>query len=260
MSATGPISIRRPDVDLGLTGKGALVTGGSRGLGRAVAAALVHEGATVVVLGRDSEALDDAVASTGATGRVIADTTDDAAVRAAVAAAVEQIGRLDVVVNCAAPRSAAAPAPGLAGIDDAELLHHVDTKVLGYARMARAALPHLLLRVGSIVNVGGTRARNTGSVTGSVRNLGVVALSKNLADELGPRGIAVACVHPGYTVTERTRNDEAFLAAATRNALGRPITADEVACLITFLASPRGRLTNGAVVIAAGGDHGGIWA
>lgn len=247
-------------MDLGLAGAGALVTGGNRGIGRAVAATLVREGAAVVLLGRDRDSLRSAAAEVGAAGSVDADTTDDAAVRRAVGSAVAQVGRLDVVVNCAAPRAVPAQAPGLAGLNDADLLRDVDTKVLGYLRVARAAAPHLRERGGAIVNVSGMNARATGSIAGSVRNIGVVALTKNLADELGPDGIAVTCVHPGLTLTERNVDDPGSVDHARQNALATPVSAADVAELVAFLASPRGRLTNGAVITADGGRLGGIWA
>lgn len=247
-------------MDLGLAGAAALVTGGNRGIGRATAAALVREGARVVLLGRDGASLAATAAEIGAAGHVVADTTDDGAVVAAVDRTVALLGGIDVLVNCAAPRADVAPPPGLAGLDDADFLRNLDTKALGYLRTARAAAPHLRERGGAIVNVSGMNARATGNITGSVRNIAVVALTKNLADELGPAGIAVSCVHPGLTVTERTEGDAEYAAVASRNALGRPVTAAEVADVITFLVSPRGRATNGAVVTADGGRPGGLWA
>lgn len=247
-------------MELGLDGHGALVTGGSRGIGKAAAAALVREGARVVLLGRDAAALDAARQETGASGVVVADTSDDAAVRAAVEQAVAVLGRLDVVVNCAAPRAEPGQAPGLDGLDEADLIRNVDIKVLGYLRVVRAAVPHLRERGGAVVNVSGMNARATGYLAGSVRNISVVALSKNLADELGPSGIAVSCVHPGLTLTERNEGDAGYRELASRNALGRAVSAAEVADLIAFLASPRGRLANGAVVTADGGRVGPIWA
>lgn len=248
-------------MDLGLRGAGALVTGGNRGIGRASAAALAREGARVVLLGRDVATLREAVAATGAEAYVVADTTDDAAVRAAVAEAVARLGRLDVVVNCAAPRSAPGAPTTLAELDEDDVLRNVDTKVLGYLRVVRAAAPHLRERGGQVVNVSGTNARVTGNVGGSIRNIGVVALTKNLADELGPDGVTVTCVHPGLTVTERTVGDEAYAAtAAASNALGVAQRAEDVAEVITFLASPLGRVANGAVVTADGGRPGHIWA
>lgn len=246
-------------MDLGLAGAAALVTGGNRGIGRATAAALVREGARVVLLARDAASLAATAAEIGAAGHVVADTTDDVAVVGAVDEAARLLGGLDVLVNCAAPRADRSAPSGLAGLDDADFLRHLDTKALGYLRTARAAVPYLRQRGGAIVNISGMNARSTGNIAGSVRNIAVVALSKNLADELGPAGIAVSCVHPGLTVTERTEGDADYAATAARNSLGRPVTAAEVADVVAFLASPRGRVANGAVVTADGGRPGGVW-
>lgn len=248
-------------MDLGLDGARALITGGNRGIGLATARALAAEGARVVLLGRDLDALQHAAASIGpAATTVSADTTDDEAVRRAVSEAAAQLGGLDLVVNAAAPRATAPLESGLAGLDEADFLLQLNTKALGYARVIRAALPFLLVGGGRVVNVSGTNARATGSIAGSARNIAVVALSKNLADELGPQGVSVVCVHPGMTVTERVAGDQDYLEAAAQNGLGRVVTAEEVASVLTFLASPLGAITNGAVITVDGGRPGPIWA
>lgn len=247
-------------MDLGLTGKGALVTGGNRGIGRASAAALVDEGAHVVLLGRDAASLEEAASQVGAVGYVVADTTDDVAVRAAVAQAHALLGRLDVVVNAAAPRAAAGAPTALEELDESEVLMNLDTKVLGYLRVVRAAAPHLRERGGAVVNISGCNARVTGNTAGSIRNIAVVALTKNLADELGPDGVQVTCVHPGLTVTERNEGDAAYAEKAAENASGRAVGAADVATLVAFLASPRAWVANGDVITADGGRIGHIWA
>jgi len=249
-------------MDLGLSGAGALVTGGSRGIGRAVAVALAAEGARVALLGRDPAALAAAVEVVGpGTVAVRADTTQDEQVRSAVDEAAAALGRLDVVVNCAAPRATPGQTPGLEGVDDEDFLRQVDTKALGYVRVVRAAAPHLRAAGGGrVVNISGMNARATGSIGGSVRNIAVVAITKNLADELGSVGISVTCVHPGLTITDRVSDDAAFRELASGNALGRPVTAGEVAGVITFLTSPRAAVANGSVVSVDGGRPGPIWA
>lgn len=243
-------------MDLRLTGQGALVTGGSRGIGLAVARMLASEGASVAVLSRTRpgpELLPGAVA-------VQADTTVDRAVRAAVEAAASALGRLDIVVNAAAPRATPDQVSGLAGLDDADFLANLDTKALGYARVVRAAAPHLVADGGGrVVNISGMNARLAGSITGSVRNIAVVALTKNLADDLGPQGVSVTCVHPGLTVTDQVADDPAFIHRAAQNASGRAVTADDVARVVTFLSSPLAFATNGAVITLDGGRPGPIW-
>ena len=247
-------------MDLRLAGAAALVTGGNRGIGRASAAALVREGVHVVLLGRDAESLEQAVVDVGAVGCVVADTTDDASVRAAVAETVRLLGRLDVVVNCAAPRALPGAPTALEEFDEDDMLRNVDTKVVGYLRVVRAAAPHLRERGGAVVNISGTNARVTGNVAGSVRNIGVVALTKNLADELGPDGIHVTCIHPGLTVTERNTGDDDYAERAAENSSRRAVSAGDVAELVVFLASPRAWVANGAVITADGGRPGHIWA
>jgi NAD(P)-dependent dehydrogenase (short-subunit alcohol dehydrogenase family) len=248
-------------MDLGLTDAAALVTGGSRGIGLEVARSLAAEGARVALLGRDVDALSRASELVGpGTLTVVADTTDDAAVRASVEQVAGELGGLDVVVNAAAPRAAGGQPTGLAGLDDEDFLRQLDTKALGYARVVRAAAPYLVDGGGRVVNISGMNARATGSITGSVRNIAVVAISKNLADELGPQGVSVTCVHPGLTVTERVAGDPAYAEQASRNGIGRPVTAEDVAEFVTFLASPRAAIANGAVITLDGGRPGPIWA
>jgi NAD(P)-dependent dehydrogenase (short-subunit alcohol dehydrogenase family) len=93
-----------------------------------------------------------------------------------------------------------------------------------------------------------------------VRNIAVVALTKNLADELGRDNIAVTCVHPGFTRTESRTFDAEMLRKAESNALRRVVDASEVATLIAFLASPAATLANGAIITANGGTPGYLWA
>ncbi|MDQ0382073.1 SDR family NAD(P)-dependent oxidoreductase [Amycolatopsis thermophila] len=261
-------------MDLRLNGKRAIVTGGSRGIGFAVAAALTAEGADVAIVARDAEALDRARARIGGnTLAVPADATDDSAVRAAVERTVAGFGGVDILVNAAAqPADPTKPAT-LADLDDDDLRAEIETKVLGYLRFARAAAPHMIAGGwGRIVNISGLNARRTGSPFGSIRNVSVAALTKNLADELGPHGITVTVVHPGLTVTERTPGmvegvarshgvsaAEAETLLGRGSAIGRMVTAEEVADVVTFLASPRSVAITGDAIAAGGGMPGPIF-
>jgi NAD(P)-dependent dehydrogenase (short-subunit alcohol dehydrogenase family) len=248
-------------MDLGLRGARALVTGGSHGIGLAVAKALASEGASIALLSRDEGRLAAAAAQVGPnTVRTAADTADDSAVRSAVESAASSLDGLDVVVNAAAARARTSSAPPLAALDDDDFLRHMDTKALGYVRVVRAAAPYLLDGGGRIVNIGGMNARTTGSITGSVRNIAVAAITKNLADELGPQGVTATCVHPGLVVTADVAGDPTFLERARRNGIGQPVTANDVAAVVTFLASPLAAVANGAVVTLDGGQPGPIWA
>jgi NAD(P)-dependent dehydrogenase (short-subunit alcohol dehydrogenase family) len=260
-----------PAVDLELTGRRAVVTGGSSGIGLAVARSLAAEGADVALVARGEEALRRAAQEVANAGgrRVIwavADTGDDAAVRAMAASVIEQLGGVDILVN-----AAATPATGAPFTDD-DLEREVNVKVRGYLRCARAFAPQMGERGwGRIINISGLAARQTGSIVGTVRNVAVAAMTKNLADELGGEGINVTVVHPGMTRTERTPEAMAAMAQARGTtvdelerrleagvSIGRLVTADEVAAVVTFLASPRSVALSGDAVVAGGGARGGI--
>jgi NAD(P)-dependent dehydrogenase (short-subunit alcohol dehydrogenase family) len=145
---------------------------------------------------------------------------------------------------------------------DEDVLDDFNVKVVGYLRVARAAAPHLLAsarqgRAARIINIGGLAAYRTGRIAATLRNVGVGALTKTLADELGPQGVQVFAVHPGATRTERT--DEAAAArAAKANTIARIVDAVEIADLVSFLASPRSAALNGSGLHAGGGSPGFI--
>jgi NAD(P)-dependent dehydrogenase (short-subunit alcohol dehydrogenase family) len=249
-------------VDLGLAGKRAVVTGGSRGIGRAIAGTLAAEGADIALLARDPARLDAARQRLAASGRRVlalsADTTDDAAVRAAIARAAAELGGVDILVNSAAEPPPPGTPRALADLVDADLLAAIDIKVLGYLRCARAAAPYMIASGwGRIINISGLAARSAGLPSSSIRNVAVAALTKNLADELGRSGINVTVVHPGATVTERTQAEAAARLAAGVS-IGRVVTAAEVADVVAFLASPRSVAINGDAIAVGGGAPGAI--
>ena len=263
-------------MDLYLAGKRAVVTGGSRGIGFAIAAALASEGAQVALLARDPGRL---AAAAGQLrehgGRVLAlsaDTTDDKAVRAAITQVADEFGGVDILVNNAATPAGASSPRDLADLVDEDILAAFDTKVLGYLRTARAVAPYMTAQGwGRIINISGLAARGVSTASGSIRNVAVAALTKTLADELGPHGVNVTVVHPGWTVTERTGGQVAAYASArgvSESAarvmlakdisIGRPVTAVELADVVAFLASPRSVAVNGDAIAAGGGARGPI--
>ena len=248
-------------VDLQLVGRRALVTGGSRGIGRAVATALVAEGATVTIAARGHDALEQTAAELGV-HMVVADTGDDASVRGLVAEATETMGGVDILVNAAAKPGGQSRPPALAEITSDAFWADVNTKVLGYLRCAQAVAPGMVDRGwGRIISVSGLAARSTGSTIGSIRNVAVAAMTKNLADELGPSGVNVTVVQPGVTRTEATPATVGVLATADGVAvaeieqryarattIGRMVEAAEVATVITFLTSPLSVAVNGDAI------------
>jgi NAD(P)-dependent dehydrogenase (short-subunit alcohol dehydrogenase family) len=149
----------------------------------------------------------------------------------------------------------------------------MNTKVMGYLRTSREVAPHMnKARSGRIINVSGLGARQTGTTIGSIRNVGVAALTKNLADELGVHGISVVCLHPGLTRTEATPGVVAAQANAQgipeaeiekrlagRNVLKTLIGAEQIAYVCTFLASPKSIAINGETIGAGGGTPGVIF-
>ncbi|WP_067676222.1 SDR family NAD(P)-dependent oxidoreductase [Nocardia miyunensis] len=264
-------------MDLELDGKRAIVTGGSRGIGLAVARALAAEGVDVVLAARSAEPLEAAARSVAAESgrRVIAvptDTGDDEQVRRLVDRTITELGGVDILVNSAATPWSAGANTDLAATDDDLVRREVEIKVLGYLRTARAVAPHLKEQGwGRIVNISGLGARQANSIAQTIRNVSVAALTKNLADELGPHGINVTVVHPGLTRTERLTErltEESAKSGKSltdlereqaRNSLRRVIDAEEVAHVVTFLASPRSVAITGDAIAAGGGIPGAVY-
>ena len=174
-----------------------------------------------------------------------------------VASLSGSLGGVDILVNAAAMPGGVVAPPKLADLTTDALWDEVNTKVMGYLRCAREVAPLMASGGwGRIINVSGLAARQTGSTIGSIRNVAVAAMTKNLADELGPQGINVTVVHPGATRTERTT--DAVLAYAAGNTIGRIVEADEVADVIAFLASPRSAAITGDAIACGGGTRGAI--
>jgi NAD(P)-dependent dehydrogenase (short-subunit alcohol dehydrogenase family) len=259
-------------MDLQLTGRCAVVTGGSRGIGRAVARSLAVEGCDVgLVARRGGPAEATAAELAEASGRRVvalpADTGDDASVAAMAERAVAELGGVDILVNAAATPNTGAP------LREEDLEREINVKVRGYLRCIRAFAPGMAdAGWGRIINISGLAARQSGTVVGSVRNVAVAAMTKNLADELGASGINVTVVHPGLTRTEDTprmlaamaltrglSEEETESSLARGITIGRLVTAEEVADVVTFLASPLSVAITGDAIVAAGGARGPIY-
>lgn len=264
-------------MDLGLVGKRAIVTGGSRGIGLAIARGLASEGVDVVLAARDAEALELAATTLAQeTGRrvlgVATDTGDDAAVRALVRRTVDELGGVDILVNSAATPWSADGTRDLGSTTDDVVRHEMEIKVLGYLRTARAVAPYLVEQGwGRIINISGLGARSANSIAQTIRNVSVAALTKNLADELGPKGVNVTVVHPGVTRTDRlvdllaaqSADEDVSVgeleARLATNSIRRLIDASEVADVVTFLASPRSVAITGDAVAVGGGVPGPVY-
>ncbi|WP_431684121.1 SDR family NAD(P)-dependent oxidoreductase [Kitasatospora sp. KL5] len=240
-----------------LAGKVALVTGGSRGIGEAVALRLAEEGADVALTYRDSAERAEAVAAKiEVMGRrawaVRADSADPGAIREAVDAVATRFGRLDILVNNAGV--------GVVGpieeTDEADIDRVLDVNVRGPLLASKAAIAHLG-EGGRIVTIGSCMAERVAFPGGSVYATSKAALSgltKALARELGSRGITANLVHPGPTDTDMNPADGPsadFQAGFT--ALGSFGTPADVAGTIAHLAGPEGRYITGAAIAVDGG-------
>ncbi len=258
-------------MDLGLGGKAALVTGGSRGIGKAIAETLLREGASVAICARNAEALHQIVAELTKIGPPVlgrvADVTDASAVQAFVEAAKGAFGRVDILVNNAGTH--------LRGtVDDttvAVLERQLREKAFGFFLMIRAVMPTMKAQGGGrIVNVIGQAARHPhpDRFPSGVTNAALLAITKSAADALARHNIRVNSVCPQYIETgllaalidkemrERGVDRAAAAAGFTRaNVLGRLGRPEEVADLVAFLVSDRAKVVTGSSVSIDGGYH-----
>jgi len=240
-----------------LNGKRALVTGGSRGIGAAIALALAENGADVAFTYQYSAEKADAVAkSIGGTGRravaIQADSADPEAITRCVSEAVAALGGLDILVNSAAV--------GLSGtIADIDLKAYqvlMDINVRGPVLFAKAAIPHLAAggRIISIGSVLGERVPFPGMTAYAMSKAALTSFTRGLSRELGPKGITVNLVQPGSTDTDANPAD-APGADFQRglSSLGRFGEPREIANAVVFLASPAASLITGAILTVDGG-------
>ena len=265
-------------MDLEITGKIALVTGSTRGIGKAIAMVLSNEGANLAIVGRSKERLDssakDIFTKTGSkVFKVVADTGENESVYNMVDLVLGHFGTIDILVNCAATPLGQVPLVTGENFNNQLFLDDINVKVMGYIRCIKAVVPIMKKSDGGrIINIAGLAARNVGSMVGSIRNSALVSVTKNLAYELGGYGISVCGVHPGYTRTESTEatilkrsksegisKDEIVSEIRNANPLGKIIEASEVADVVAFLCSPKAIAINGDFISAGGGEGKSIY-
>jgi 3-oxoacyl-[acyl-carrier protein] reductase len=248
-------------MDLGLGGRGFLLTGASRGLGFATARALVDDGAKVVVSSRSAESVDAAAAALGgapaATG-VAADLADASAADELVGAAVDRLGRVDGALV-----SVGGPAPGsVLAVPEEAWRAAVDSVLLGPLRLIRALVPHLVegAAIGLVLSTSVRQPIGHLAISNGLRP-GLAMTAKALADELGPRGIRVFGLLPGTIATDRITEIEAASgdAAAARarteaaiplRRVGRP---EEFGAVAAFALSPAASYVTGTMLAVDGG-------
>ncbi len=242
-----------------LSGKAAVVTGGSRGIGRAIALRLARQGADVAFSYRGNQpAADDTVGQLEALGRralgVQGDATDPASAEALVKQALEAFGKVDILVNNA-------------GITRDDLIMRMspetwrevlETNLFGAFYATKAVTrPMLKARAGRIVNITSVsgQAGQMGQANYSAAKAGLIGLTKATARELASRGITCNAVAPGFVLTELTEGlpDDLKAQITERTPLGRFGTPEEIADAVAFLASDEARYITGQVLAVDGG-------
>jgi len=243
-----------------LTGKVAVVTGASKGIGAGIAKAYAAEGASVVVNYASSKAGADAVvaAITAAGGTAVAvggDVSKAAEAQGIIDAAITNFGRLDILVN----NSGVYEFTPIESVTEEEFHRQFNVNVLGLLLTTQAAVAHLGTG-GSIINVGSLVSRITPAASAIYTGTkgAVDAITGVLSRELGPRGIRVNAVNPGMVITEGVKSAgiegsdfETF--AINQTPLGRIGQVDDIAPIVAFLASDDARWLTGELIIASGG-------
>ncbi|GGF39463.1 3-oxoacyl-ACP reductase [Marmoricola endophyticus] len=240
-----------------VSGKVVLVTGGGSGIGRAITRAFLDNGATVAVVGRRAEALEETLAGYD-DDRALAvqgDLSTAAGVREVVETVVGKLGRLDVLVNNAATYSA----QDITELSDEEWDGFRSTNIDAFVHLARAVLPELEKTGGNVVvtgSVSGMRG-DWGQAAYNATKAAVMNLVQSLALDWGGRGVRLNSVAPAFTLTDATagvgRDEESLAPFVNRIALGRPGTPEDIAPAVLFLASDDAAYVTGATLTVDGG-------
>ena len=259
-------------MELGLTGKNVLITGGSKGIGKACARMFCAEGANVAIVARTLETLEAAAAEIEAeTGRRVLihprDMTLWSDVDETVQETIRSLGSIDVLVTCAG----SSPGGLIEDLTETDWDSSMNLKFMGYVRAMKAVLPHMR-RQGSgaiVLVVGNDGIKPTyWETTAGAANAAGINVASSLAEQYGPYGIRVNTVNPGPVDTERwdglekamardmdITQDQAHEFAVSSIPLGRIATAPEIADLVVFLASERANFINGAHIVIDGAQR-----
>jgi 3-oxoacyl-[acyl-carrier protein] reductase len=262
-------------VQLGLEGRRAIVTGASRGIGAAVAAALADEGCHVALVARTGADLEARAASIAAAGGKppvvsVADLSSADGVRAGLGRCIDALGGVDILVN----NAGASPFGTIDQLDDEQWQGAFDLKFMGYLRCMKAVLPHMRAQHrGRIVNIGGVAGmRASAGYALAALNAGLIHLTRSTAELVAADGVTVISVHPGPTLTDRILT--AFAPGAAKAGLdpteyatrvvardipaGRLGTPEEVAAGVVFVVSDQAALVTGGGLSIDGGTARGL--
>ncbi len=249
-----------------LDGRHAVVTGGGRGLGRAIATALTGAGAHVTVVGRSAASLEQAIAAGHAKGKAIADVTDATMLASALRQAAAESGPIDILVANAGGVESAPFAKTSAD----RFRHMFELNVLGIVHAVHGVLADMVARrFGRIVAVASTAGLKGYAYVSAycTAKHAVVGLVRALAAETARTGVTVNAVCPGYSDTDLVREsldkitaktgrsrEEALASLLGANPMGRLITPEEVAAAVLFLCSPEAAAITGTTLAVAGGE------
>lgn len=264
-------------LDFGLSGKTAIVTGGSAGIGLASAKALFTEGASIVIVARNQpEKAAASIRQLSDKNRkseviaVDADLTKADSVKLVVKTAIDHFGKVDILVNCAG----AARAGAFLELSDQDFLDAWNLKLLGYIRTVREVAPHMIQRKdGRIVNIIGAAGRTPPPtfLPGSTANAALINFTRGISKELSQYNIRINAISPGPTETERAARlaeqtaqakgisiEEVMAESARSIPLGRMIRPEEIATLVLFLVSDLAAAITGTEILIDGGQTNGI--
>ncbi len=245
-------------MDLGLKGKKAVITGGSKGIGRAIANLMIAEGADVAICARNGDEVDAAVAELSASGKAIGaavDVADKAALQGWIASAAEELGGIDILV----PNVSA----GGGQMDENGWRANLEVDILGTTNAIEAAMPSLQASdSGAIVAIATTAAVEDflGPQTYNAMKAALIVHAQGLAQALAGSGIRVNTVSPGPIMIEggawdfiQNNMPDIYNSALAGQPMGRMGSADEVANAVTFLASPAASWVTGVNLVVDGG-------
>ena len=238
-------------MDLGLEGTTAIVCGGSSGIGFAIASELRREGANVVISARREGPLEEAAQRIGAVG-IAADLRQGPDLDRLADATAERFGGIDVIVNS----GAFVKPTEVVDLDEENLAEAFESFLFSAIRLTKRALPHLIESGrGRVVNIAARAVRepNEHHATSAVSRLGLVGWSKMLSNEMAGKGLTVNTIASGWIDTEGVKIEAEQLKRLAPIPVGRPGTTDEMAAIVTFLASGRCGYLTGAVLPVDGG-------
>lgn len=264
-------------IELDLVGKSAIVTGGSAGIGLAIAKGLYREGVNVAIVARDANRLEKAISTLrelpdqgNRAIAISADLTQAESIEKVVSQAIAEFGQIDILIN----NAGSARAGELVNLDDDAFLDAWNLKLLGYIRLVKAVIPDLISRRdGRIVNIigGAGRTPRANFLPGGTTNAALLNFTKGIAKELAQHNVRINAISPGFTATERAERlaaqtasdrgisiEEAKADTIKAIPLGKIVQPEEIADLALFLVSDCAASITGTEILVDGGQTPGV--